>query len=179
MSMIRPYGIYQAPTFMTEAASVPWPSQFVPTFANGLTPQGGGVPNNYPSQFGAPLGAGILPRPFQWQVTTMAPPSRNKDRVDVTLVVNNDRHEHLRAMPYIITAFITLIKQALAEGRTVLALNAGDNNVGTDGFEWRINNLLMNLQPLNAMAMGNHELDMGTEKLLEGVRQGKLTTPIL
>lgn len=98
-----------------------------------------------------------------------AVPSPRFGLTPVRILYNNDPHEKPKAQPHLVNAFQTLTRQAHASGRDVLRLNAGDNNIGRELDDWMLNVRLMNLMNYHATTLGNHELDLGSQKFAQGL----------
>jgi 2',3'-cyclic-nucleotide 2'-phosphodiesterase (5'-nucleotidase family) len=92
------------------------------------------------------------------------------------IVYNNDTHEKFKAMPYLISAFRALSEQGYREGKDVLRLSGGDNNVGRESAEWRLSVKLLNFIKYHAATMGNHELDTGSQGYAEGLKEANFPT---
>ena len=85
------------------------------------------------------------------------------------IVYYNDPHEKFAAMPHLVSGFRQKSLEGIQQGRDVLRLSGGDNNIGKETPEWRLNVGLMNMLNLHGTAMGNHELDQGTRSFSEGL----------
>ena len=96
----------------------------------------------------------------------------------VRMVYNNDPHEKLQSLPQVVTAFDAFSRAGEAEGRDVLRLNGGDNNIGVEADEWKLNVALMNLMRYHAVTMGNHELDIGSRGFAEGLKEANFPVVI-
>ncbi len=94
----------------------------------------------------------------------------------IRIVYNNDPHEKFKALPHLTTGFRQFSMQGEAVGRDVLRLNSGDNNVGQEPEEWKLNVQMMNLLNYHAVTTGNHEFDAGSLSYAEGLRFANFPT---
>ncbi len=90
----------------------------------------------------------------------------------------NDPHEKLSLLPHLVTAFRQLTQEGFEKGMDVLRLSGGDNNVGVEAKDWKLNVKLMNLLQLHGTAMGNHELDQGSRNFTAGLNQANFDTMV-
>jgi 5'-nucleotidase/UDP-sugar diphosphatase len=141
-------------------------SQPIPTFGlSPSTPQFGRLSNTtLPPARLAPLPADAFQRQSSPGTTALR------------IVYNNDTHEKFKALPHLVSGFRFFSQQGQADGRDVLRLNAGDNNVGKEADEWDLNVRLMNLIQYQATALGNHELDSGSQGYANGLRNANFPT---
>ncbi len=86
------------------------------------------------------------------------------------IVYNNDPHEKIQSLPKVVTAFDYFSREGEAQGRDVLRLNGGDNNIGVEPLEWGLNVMLMNMIRYHATTVGNHELDIGSRNFANGLK---------
>lgn len=92
------------------------------------------------------------------------------------IVYNNDPHEKFKALPYLTSGFRYFSELGQAEGRDVLRLNGGDNNVGKEPDEWLLNVMLLNLLNYHAVVTGNHEFDPGSLNYALGLQSAQFPT---
>jgi 2',3'-cyclic-nucleotide 2'-phosphodiesterase (5'-nucleotidase family) len=102
-------------------------------------------------------------------IPPVIPASKMPGYHSLRIVYNNDPHEKFKALPHLVSAFRFLSQQGEAANRDVLRLNSGDNNVGREPQDWKLNVRLMNMINYHAVTMGNHELDLGSAKYGEGL----------
>ena len=89
-------------------------------------------------------------------------------------------YTYIGGHPRLMTKAIQLKQQAVADKIPALFLHGGDAFKGTayfELFEQHINVDMLNRMPIDAMALGNHEFDIGLEKLADFVERVKF--PVL
>lgn len=104
-------------------------------------------------------------------LTGPVPPPQSPAVIDIFHV--NDYHEAFGKLPSAITAFTQLGQAAKNQGHTVLKLNAGDNNIASEGADWALNVAMLNQMGIDASTTGNHEYDQGTPQLAQGLGQSR------
>ncbi|KAL7041910.1 hypothetical protein ACKWTF_000950 [Chironomus riparius] len=75
---------------------------------------------------------------------------------------------------------VTKVKELRANSPNPIFLNAADNFQGTywyNLFRWNVTQYFLNLEPADAMTLGNHEFDHGIEGLMPFLE--RIKTPIL
>jgi 2',3'-cyclic-nucleotide 2'-phosphodiesterase (5'-nucleotidase family) len=95
---------------------------------------------------------------------------------NLRIVYNGDTHEKFRQEPHIITALNTEAARGRQVGKDVLTLNAGDNNVGREPDEWRLTVQMLNQAHYDAVTMGNHEFDTGSQGYADGLWRANFPT---
>ncbi|MFU2018152.1 5'-nucleotidase C-terminal domain-containing protein [Peribacillus butanolivorans] len=94
------------------------------------------------------------------------------ENFELTVMHTNDTHAHLDN----IARRITAIKEVRKENKNSLLLDAGDVFSGTlyfNQYTGQADLEFMNLIGYDAMTFGNHEFDLGTEKLADFVKNAK------
>jgi 2',3'-cyclic-nucleotide 2'-phosphodiesterase (5'-nucleotidase family) len=124
--------------------------------------------SNQPRQYGVPS---LPPVP---QLADQAAPGWTTLRILNT----NDSHEKYEPLPHFITASRFMASQGRDQGRDVLILNAGDNNVGKEPEEYALQVRLLNMMNYNAVTMGNHELDLGSAGYAKGQQAANFPTVV-
>lgn len=102
-------------------------------------------------------------------IRSAAAPNVQQGVSRVRIVYGNDQHEKIQSMPRKVTAYDYFSRQGETQGRDVLRLDGGDNNIGVEANEWSLNVMLMNMIRYHAVAKGNHELDVGTRTFANGL----------
>lgn len=104
------------------------------------------------------------------------------EEASVTILYTNDTHSHLDPLPSNARDFAglggiakrsSLVNKIRAESRNVILLDAGDVFQGTPWFEvygGKVSFQLMSEMGYDAMAIGNHEFDLGLEGFAEAAR---------
>ncbi|HSG52877.1 MAG TPA: metallophosphoesterase, partial [Rheinheimera sp.] len=89
-------------------------------------------------------------------------------------------YTYIGGHPRLLTKAVQLKQQALTDKIPALFLHGGDAFKGSayfELFEQHINVDMLNRMPIDAMALGNHEFDIGLEKLADFVERVKF--PVL
>lgn len=112
-----------------------------------------------PVRFGLNQVAGPIP-------SVVMPPAA----LDITsFSYGNDWHEHNRNYARIQTAFDVFGQDALQRGMDEFRVMAGDWNIGDELKDAVLNIEILKRLGINITAPGNHEFDLGTEKLAQSL----------